>query len=178
MSEICEAIRPTSILELGCGVGSFLSQNPQYRGKVNAVQKLFNAQDLGILESLGYKILDREILSYFKEGFDETYDLVICTDVIEHFLRSDAFSIIDFSLYRAKWMVLVWPSSHPQDGVPSSLDRHRSSFSIEAIVRDFDLVYYLQTGFAELHVIHRYHLAVLRGHMNLENFPRAIRSYP
>ncbi len=172
VSLISNAIQPSSILELGCGLGAFLRSNPQFRDKVTAVQRLFSSSDLANLQELGYNIIDRDILDYIKEGFDEVYDLVVCTDVIEHFFRSDALGIIDFCLYRTNWLILVWPTAHPQTGEISSFDRHRTSFGVDKLAQEFDLVHYSQSGFAQIHCVHSYHLAVLRGHMNLANFPR------
>jgi len=40
---------------------------------------------------------------------------------------SDVISIINFSLYRADYMLLVWPSAHPQAATTSPFDRHRAA---------------------------------------------------
>ena len=168
-----DRLKPNSILELGCGQGKLgkIIKSINLDTKLVAVQKLFAITDEDQLLNNGYNhIIDKDILDYFKTGFDEEYDLIVIMDVIEHFLLSDANSIIDFALYRTKWLLLVWPSKHPQYGVSNYFDRHRNSFEINALTEKIDVVFYEQTGFAQLHYLHRYHFCVLRGTMNSENF--------
>jgi hypothetical protein len=136
------------------------------------VQKIFSPEDEPTLKAKGYEqIIDADIMEYFRTGFDETYDMVVALDVIEHFLISDIYSIINFALYRSDYMLLVWPSAHPQDGVNHAFDRHRSSFELSDLTDKFDVVFYSQTGFAGMNCVHRYHIALLRGHMNVKVLP-------
>ena len=163
-----------SILELGCGQGKFgkLMQSEANPLSLCAVQKIFSPSDVPSLYSLGYeKIIDADILDFFRAGFDETYDLVIALDVIEHFLYSDVISIINFALYRSDYMLLVWPSAHPQSATHSEFDRHRASFELRDLTDRFNVVFYTQTGFAQINCAHRYHMVMLRGHMNLKVLP-------
>jgi len=165
-------LKPQTILELGCGQGklSDLVIESNLSAKITAVQKIFSTSDSDHLSAKGYsKIIDSDILEYFKEGFDEEYDLTVVMDVIEHFLYSDAISIIDFALYRSKWLLLIWPSKHPQNGISNKFDRHRTSFELNNLSNQFDVAYYEQRGFAQVHYLHRYHLCILRGHMNSAN---------
>jgi SAM-dependent methyltransferase len=170
--QLVKRIAPVKVLELGCGTGKFstLLGNNAIRPEITAVQKLFSHHNLDTLKAAGYAdVIDSDILEYYKKGFDEKYDLIAILDVIEHFLLSDALSIIDFSLYRAQWLLLVWPSKHPQDAVSNAFDRHRTSFEIETLSKNFDLVHYEQKGFAQMHFLNRYHCCLLRGHMNVLN---------
>lgn len=167
-------LKPESILELGCGQGKFaqiVQEVSQYNPHITAVQKLFNDNEAFDLQEKGYSyIIDSDILEYYKEGFDENFNLIIALDVIEHFLLSDAMSIINFSLYRSDYMLLVWPSKHPQFASPSLFDRHRCSFSLQHLANYCDIVFYLQTGFSQFHFVHQYHLALIRGFMNTSTF--------
>ena len=163
-----------NILELGCGQGKFgamMTGGAEPRS-LRAVQKVFGPNDVEHLKAIGYEeVIDQDILEYFRNGFDQTYDIVVALDVIEHFLYSDVMSIINFALYRADYMLLVWPSAHPQNGAVHSFDRHRSSFELRDLSDKFDVVFYAQSGFAEMNFVHRYHIALLRGHMNLKVLP-------
>jgi len=170
IAQVVKLINPQSILELGCGQGKFgglLSQNGHQAVQLKAVQKIFANDEPEYLRGKGYQdIIDRDILEYFREGFDDNYTLIVALDVIEHFLLSDVMSIINFSLYRADFMLLVWPSAHPQAAVTNPFDRHRASFELKDLTEKFDVVFYSQTGFAQMHYLHRYHIALLRGFMN------------
>jgi|GEM_PF-2690039 len=170
IKQVVRLVQPLNILEIGCGQGKFgnlLMQDIGYVANLTAVQKIFSNSDLQLLHEKGYRqIIDRDILEYYKEGFDKNYDLIVALDVIEHFLLSDVMSIINFSLYRADYLLLVWPSAHPQAAVTSVYDRHRASFDLKDLAEKFDVVFYSQTGFAQVHFVHRYHIALIRGLMN------------
>lgn len=170
IGQVAHMLKPQSVLELGCGKGKFgalLKQIGRQPATLNAVQKVFAADEPEFLQGKGYsQIIDRDIMEYYREGFDEQYDLIVALDVIEHFLISDVMSIINFSLYRANHMLLVWPSAHPQAAVSNPFDRHRSSFELKDLTDKFDVVFYSQTGFAQMHAVHRYHVALIRGFMN------------
>lgn len=172
--QVIAKVQPAEVLELGCGQGKFGSiLREQVPGsRIKAVQKIFSAQDVEHLQGRGYsEIIDRDIMEYYREGFDENYNLIVALDVIEHFLYSDIISIINFSLYRADYMLLVWPSEHPQSATSNAFDRHRASFDLKDLADKFDVVFYTQTGFAQLHFVHRYHVVLLRGFMNANVFP-------
>lgn len=165
------------ILELGCGQGKFgsLMKGATSALKLSAIQKIFNEEDIVSLKGIGYnEIIDDDIMAYFRVGFDESYDMIVALDVIEHFMYSDVLSIINFALYRADYMLLVWPSAHPQNGINNSFDRHRASFELRDLTDKFDVVFYSQTGFAEMNCVHRYHIALLRGHMNVKVLPSLV----
>ena len=175
INQVVNLIKPQNILELGCGQGKFgglLKQSGHQSAQLKAVQKVFSSDEPEYLRGLGYQeIIDRDILEYYREGFDENYNLIVALDVIEHFLLSDVISIINFSLYRADYMLLVWPSAHPQSAVTNPFDRHRASFELKDLTDRFDVVFYSQTGFAQMHYQHRYHIALLRGCMNSNVLP-------
>lgn len=167
-------VNPIEVLELGCGVGKFGSMVKPLlpTARLTAIQKLFAQEDSINLAARGYsRIIDADILDHYRIGFDERYNLIVALDVIEHFLYSDVLSIINFSLYRADYMLLVWPSAHPQNAETSGFDRHRASFELKELVDKFDVVFYTQTGFAQMHFSDRYHIALLRGFMNFRTFP-------
>lgn len=172
--QLLRQLKPGRVMELGCGRGKFAdlcrTAMPQSPPAMVAVQRLFAEDERAMLASSGYaEVIDRDILEYFREGFDERYDLIAALDVIEHFLLHDALSIIGFALYRCDYLLLVWPTSHPQDAQTCAFDRHRYSFTLRELTSHFDVVHYQQTGFAQAHFQHAYHLALLRGYMNHRN---------
>lgn len=174
------SLKPKTVFEFGCGAGKFgwiCNQVQVVPDVLIAAQKLFTDNDEAFLLSKGYtKILDVDISEFIKNGFDTQYDLIVGMDIIEHFMYGEAMSIIDYSLYNCDYFLLVWPSKFPQnlgdphrDGnlhVASILDVHRTSFELSDICNRFDVVHYTQVNLSENPSIMRFHLAVLRGHVN------------
>lgn len=167
-------VEPTSILEYGCGGGK-LGRLCQQLGlkleSLHAVQKLFQPEDMALLQGAGYNnIYDEDIYEFVRRGIPNQYSLIVALDVIEHFMHAEAMSIIDYSLYRCSYMLLVWPSHYPQQ-TDNVYETHRTSFELRDIANRFDVVYYSQTGFIEVSAAYRYHIALLRGHMNFSVKP-------
>lgn len=171
------AIGPSKILEYGCGTGK-LGVICQALGmqleKLEAVQTLFQDTDREVLHSRGYThINDAEIYSYIKGGIKEHYDVIAALDVIEHFMYGDAISIIDYSLYRCNYFLMVWPSRFPIEN-PNPLETHRTSFDLRDITNRFDVCYYSTASFSDTIHSHRLHIALLRGHNNFALLPSVI----
>lgn len=59
-------------------------------------------------------------------------DIVIMGDVIEHLKKSEALDVLDFLLYRCKYLIVKFPFCYIQYG--NLLERHRSLWFFE----DFD----------------------------------------
>jgi len=177
IAKVLLSIRPSSILEYGSGTGKLGKICQLISFELNnliAVQKLFNENDALLLNEAGYsEIIDSDIYEFLKNGIRQQYDLIAALDVIEHFMFSDAISIIDYSLYYAKYVLLVWPSRYPQEG-NNSFDIHRTSFELKELTDRFDIIYYSQTGFSEMSLSYRYHIALIRGHMNYTSMRPAI----
>jgi hypothetical protein len=174
VSRVLRALSPSTVLDVGAGEGKLglLGSTILPSAKFTALQKLFVEGDAELLRDNGYlNVIDSEIYSYMREGFDERYSLATICDVIEHFVFSDAMSILKFLAYRCDWILLIWPSRHPQDAVSHSFDRHRFSMSPLELFHHFDVVRYEQSGFSNLAILHSYHLALIRGDMNINTVP-------
>jgi hypothetical protein len=175
IARVFRALNPKSVIDIGAGKGKLgkLGATVIPETSFTALQIMFDSNDRELLKKHNYcKVIDEEILAYVREGFDERYSLATICDVLEHFLYSDAISIVKFLAYRCDWILLVWPSKHPQDASTHQFDRHRFSLSpAELFNNNFDIVRYEQTGFSSVPFVHSYHLALIRGDMNLNTAP-------
>ena len=175
-------LKPSTVLEYGCGRGKFamIAQAVHHRfSKLESIQKLFTPTDAVELANVGYtKIYDTDILDYLNTVPLERYELMVAIDVIEHFMHGDAFSIIDYSLYYCDHFLLVWPSRNLQV-TPALYDIHRTSFELRDLANRFDVAYYSYSVLEDNHpdpniICHpesKYHIALLRGHVNSKNRP-------
>ena len=162
-------IKPNSILEYGCGKGKLgiIIQALKMQLQLNAVQKLFMPDDRQNLEAIGYnKIYDEDIKEFVTRGIFDPYDVIVASDVIEHFMYSDAISILDYSLFCCKYFILVWPSRSGSAPTTNQFDIHRTSFELRQIVDRFDVVYYT---YANDGPTSKYQIAVLKGHCNTDS---------
>jgi len=175
---IVRSIRPSSILDLGCGQGKLgrlihksyeASDDAMNNVTLSGVNPLFNKiEDKIMLESIGYNnVFDMTIEQFCEEYIDSRYDLICALDVLEHLPRSKYFDVLDQLLYRCDYFLIVWPTSHPQNGSVNTYDAHRSSIKLREIASNFEIITYLSTGFHQLSCIHGYNLCLCRGHMNI-----------
>ncbi len=175
-------LKPATVLEYGCGRGKFamIAKAVGHEfARLESIQKLFSPDDSHHLSSVGYtKIYDADILDHLHTVPLDRYELMVAIDVIEHFMHSDAFSIIDYSLYYCDHMLIVWPSRNLQV-TPALYDIHRTSFVLRDLANRFDVAYYSYAVLEDDHpdpniVCHpdsKYHVAVVRGHVNSKNRP-------
>jgi hypothetical protein len=168
------AINPQTVLDVGAGQGKIgiIGSNVIPSARFTALQRLFSVNDRDALERANYsRVIDEEIVAFISQGFDDHYSLATICDVVEHFMYSDAISVLKFLAYRCDWILVVWPSKHPQSASTTPFDRHRFSMSPFELFHHFDVVRYEQTGFAQVPFVHSYHLALIRGDMNISNAP-------
>jgi hypothetical protein len=65
------------------------------------------------------------------------FDLVIFGDVLEHLRRSEALDVLDFFIYRCKYMLCVFPIRAPQN--PADVEGYFHEAHISSLcVEDFD----------------------------------------
>lgn len=104
------------------------------------------------------------------------YNLVIIGDVLEHLFRSEAIDILDCLLYRADWLLALWPTNMPQNDEyeNNQYEIHKSNFKLNDLAAAFDVHYYQKKFFWFQHEnpeysACEYHYCVLRGHTTKRN---------
>lgn len=181
IESILQKIKPELTIELGCGAGKLgmlhtkaLKTDPQTNAsaeyKLVGIQPGVTEGDLRLLAQRGYdQIVSLSIQDYCDNYIDTNCSLFVAIDVLEHLPRHMIFSVIDQLLYHCQYFLIIWPSKHPQNANGNTFDAHRSSFSLSDIATQFTILTYLETGFAQISSWHRYHLILVRGHMNISN---------
>jgi hypothetical protein len=116
-----------------------------------------------------------DLMSYCDKQASDRHDVVIFGDVLEHFFRSQAIDYLDYFLYRAQWVVAIWPSQMPQDAWEGNgYEIHKNNFSLVDLASKFDVQYYKKV-FGWFHwndseMTHCwYNYAVMRGYVTKRN---------
>ncbi len=91
------------ILDLGCGNGAFIYYL-QKAGYQNIQGVDSSAEQVDLAKRLGvFSVKQAEIVNYITTIKDETIDLILLMDVLEHFTRQEMFDVLDevFRVLRA-----------------------------------------------------------------------------
>lgn len=170
IEKILLRLQPKSILEYGSGqgkLGAICKKLGLNYEALDGVQVTFSPEDQDQLLGRGYtNVINQDVLEFVRDGMCKKYDLIAALDVLEHFMFSDAISIVDCSLHYCDFFLMVWPSKNPQN-LNNKYDIHRSSIELNDLSNRFDVVYYSQTNLIEYSFVQRFHIALIRGHMNV-----------
>lgn len=110
---LIELINPSSVLDFGCGIGTFLSIFKNY-----GVDEILGIDGSWVNRSLLYEYIDeKEFLALDLNQqilLEKKYDLVLCLEVAEHLEKASADILID-NLVRAG-NVIVFSAAMPNQG--------------------------------------------------------------
>lgn len=126
-----------SILDLGCGIRPFAGLN--FRNPSLHVDAYAKYLERTSATKLTLKLnLSEDLTNYF---VDDSYDVVLLLDVIEHLKKEDALRLIDRSKRIARKKVIIWTPSGflKQTGDVWNLEgdfwqEHRSGFSVHELM--------------------------------------------
>jgi len=124
-------INPKIILDIGVGAGKY--------GKI--------LQKIGGIHSIAIEIEKRYVTEYkldmiydevrimnavdlIETDIESKWDLVIIGDMIEHLKKSDGIDLLNFLLYRSKYIMVVFPDKYLQNEIHGNkYEAHISSWS-------------------------------------------------
>lgn len=115
---IC-ALAPRTCLDLGAGAGKYgkIVRRECPACRVTAVEiDRGNIARFG-LEEIYDAVECADAMSLFETAIDAEYDLVIAGDLIEHLRKSDGLDLLHFLVYRAAFILLVYPIRFIQGAV-------------------------------------------------------------
>ena len=88
--------------------------------------------------------------------YDSTFDVIMIGDIIEHLKKSDGIDLLNFLIYRCRWIILEFPYRYFQN----SVDGHHSEAHISVWAKD-DFISFERT---KLYEKDTQRLVVLRGY--------------
>ena len=106
ISKLFPEDKQISIYEIGCGHGAFIhaAKNAGYsniKGVDNSEQQVLAAKKLGI-EEVSYG----DALKYLSDEEDQSFDVIIAIDVVEHLTREELLDLTDTVYKKLKIRVL------------------------------------------------------------------------
>lgn len=97
------------VLDVGCGYGFLTELILKNKNKVKAIETSDNA--IKHIKKLGIEVYDLDVNSKWSEKIDEKFDVVVCTEVIEHVFDTDnLISNINKVLKKGGHLVISTPN--------------------------------------------------------------------
>ena len=165
-------LNPKTVLDVGAGAGKNgrLLRQSFYSGTLDAIEPTEKYITEFNLSNIYNKVYTQSIEEYIQKNSTNRYDVVVFGDVLEHLFRSSVIDYLDYFLYRTRWVIIVWPTHHPQDDYYNNhYEVHRSNFNLRDLSDKFDVQYFVTSyGFDNpepASISAKYNYCVIKGHM-------------
>ena len=167
--DLVRKVNPITILDVGPGYGrmgvALRERSPH--STIDAVEIDQEYRDKFNLSSIYNTVHIDHIKDFCASNPSLRYDIALFNDILEHLFRSEAMDVLDFMLYRCKFIVVQWPNNFLQDAWEGhESEVHRSNFHLRDFLNhQFDVLKYrrmdlLGHGFSM-------NYCVLRGYKNI-----------
>jgi|SRR3989338_7173883 len=118
--KIIKFLQPTTFLDLGAGAGKYGSIvkkiNPAIKTIAIEIEKSYIGKFR--LNDLYNDVWNISVNDLIKPAYyDLTYDVVMIDDAIEHLKKSDGINLLNFLIYRTRWIILQFPYRFLQNSV-------------------------------------------------------------
>lgn len=166
--ELLQKIVPSNLLDVGPGYGrmGITAKSTISSCVVDAVEVDSTYIEKFNLKQIYKEVYNDDIKNFCLKNPQVRYDIVLFNDILEHLFRSEALDILDFMLYRAKYIVVQWPTNYLQDDWEGhSSEVHKSNFTLNDFLNhNFDILKYRKKYYSEVDISLNY--CVLRGYRN------------
>ena len=112
IAKIIKFVKTKNFLDLGAGAGKYgaLARKIDPSMHLTAVEiekdyiKKFN------LDSIYSEVLNMSVTDLLRpKYYDSKFDFIMCGDIIEHLKKSDGIDLLNFLIYRSRWIVIEFP---------------------------------------------------------------------
>ena len=94
-------------------------------------------------------------IDLLRDKIDEVYDLVIIGNCIEHMRKSEGVDLLNFLIYRTKYILIHYPDQYIQGTVDGHIHEAHISIWTEHDFRGFDYLL-IKNGFMHTYAINAY----------------------
>src|SRR3989338_4500380 len=167
IEEIIRLLKPETLLDLGAGAGKYgeLAKKINSSIKLTAVEIEKDYIKNFKLPSIYDKVWNISATDLINpKYYDQIFDVIMIGDIIEHLKKSDGIDLLNFLIYRCRWIILEFPHHYLQN----SVDGYQSEAHI-SVWTETDFSSFERT---KLYIKDTQRLIVLRGY--LENKVSAI----
>jgi len=136
--EVIRKISPTTVLDIGAGQGKYAElvrqAAPQAHIRATEISADYVAQFDLRAKYNDVRVMDAYDLIHHHKN--ETYDMVVIGDCIEHLPKSRGLDLLNFLTYRCGYLLVIAPEFSYYDTAKANLDHHESHISVWS-ERDF-----------------------------------------
>src|SRR3989344_7453428 len=138
IEEIIRLLKPETLLDLGAGAGKYgeLAKKINSSIKLTAVEiekdYIKNFKLPSIYDEV-WNISATDLIN--PKYYDQIFDVIMIGDIIEHLRKSDGIDLLNFLIYRSRWIAVQFPHRYLQNSVEGyHSEAHISVWS----AKDFD----------------------------------------
>lgn len=120
IAEIVKLVRPKTFLDLGAGAGKYGSMvkeiNPSIETIAVEIEKDYVEKfNLRSIYNQVWNISVADIVQ--PKYFDSIFDIVMVGDILEHLKKSEGIDLLNFLIYRCRWVIVEFPHRYMQHSV-------------------------------------------------------------
>lgn len=176
IAEIIKLIRPKTFLDLGAGAGKYglmvKEINPSI--KIIAVEIEKKYLEKFNLYSIYHEVWNIPVINLIRpEYFNLCFDIIMAGDILEHLKKSDGIDLLNFLIYRSRWIIVEFPHRYLQNAIDGYVSEAHISIWSENDFLSFERTH--------MHAKDTQHLIILRGYLenaiSVENIELMIKKH-
>ena len=132
VSSVLQHLAPATALDIGAGAGKYgkLIKAASPECIVTAVEIYQDYIERFNLHEIYDHVQRGDALELIETAVDKTYDLVVFGDVLEHLRKSAGVDLLNFFVYRSRFMLALFPTEYVQNSVEGNrAEAHLSIWS-------------------------------------------------
>jgi len=120
IKEIVGLIKPANVLDIGAGAGKYgvLIKKIIPTTETIAVEIESDYVNRFSLNDIYDQVWNMDVMGIISpKYYEQNFDLVVIGDIIEHLRKSNGLDLINYLVYRSKWILIEFPHHYLQNAV-------------------------------------------------------------